>query len=38
MYGKRVKEQRDYHITKEKWNKDLTHVLGLQKGSKKKDL
>ena len=36
--GTQVLDQRDYHVTKEKWNKDLTRVLGLQKGSKRKDL
>ena len=36
--GTQVLDQRDYHVTKEKWNKDLTRVLGLQKGSKRSDL
>ena len=36
--GIQVLDQRDYHITKEKRNKDLTRVLGSQKGSKRKDL
>ena len=36
--GIQVLDQRDHRITKKKWNKDLTHVLGSQKGSKRKDL
>ena len=31
-------DQRDYRVTKEKGNKDLTRVRGSQKGSKRKDL
>ena len=38
MYGKQVLDQRDYHIIKEYWNKDLNRVLNSQKGSKKSDL
>lgn len=36
--GIQVLDQRDYRVTKEKWNKDLTCVLGSWKGSKRKDL
>jgi len=36
--GIQVLDQRDYRVTKEKWNKDLTRVQGSQKGSKRKDL
>jgi len=38
LYGKQVLDQRDYRVTKEKQNKDLTCVLGLWKGSKRKAL
>ena len=38
IYSKQVLDQSNYHITKEKWNIDLTHVLGSWKGSKKSDL
>ena len=36
--GIQVLDQRDYHITKKKWNKDLTCILGSQKGSKGNNL
>ena len=36
--GIQVLDQRDYHVTKEKQNKDLTCVLGSQKGSRRKAL
>ena len=33
--GAQILDQRDYHITKEKWNKDFTYVLGSQKKNQK---
>jgi len=36
--GIQALDHSNYHITKEKWNKDLTHALGSQKGSERKDL